>query len=473
MYRFVLTFVFLGAIGASQAQQVSIVQTDSDLHAPMEVKSSVKFSSGPPSSSLTITVSAAQKYQSIDGFGASLTDSSAWLLYTKLAPEQWTAVMRQLFDPKTGIGLSVLRQPMGASDLALNDYSYDDLSAGQSDPELKHFSIQHDATYILPSVREAIAINPQIKVIGTPWSAPGWMKTSDAMVGGSLKDSAYASYAQYFVKFIQSYEAAGVPIYGITMQNEPLFTPKDYPGMDFPAEAQRKFLRDHLGPALAAANLHPKVMVYDHNWDHSEYPTTILNDPAAAKYTAGIAWHCYGGDVAAQSTVHDRFPDKETWETECSGGTWQKGNLLAVTARLIIESTRNWAKSVVLWNMALDQKNGPNTGGCDTCRGVVTLDTSKSPAIATKTVDYFALGQASKFVRPGAVRIASNSFGDTSLQDVAFQNTDGSIALMVLNNEATPRTFAVANLGESFTYTLPAGSLATFTWNPAVATPEK
>ena len=462
---FVLLFIAISFI--AQAQQVTVVQTDSDLRAPMETKQSIGFSKAPASSSLTITVDGAQKYQTIDGFGASLTDSSAWLLYTKLTPEKRNETMHQLFDLKSGIGLNFLRQPMGASDLALNDYSYDDMPAGQSDPELKHFSIEHDNAYVLPSLREALAVNPQIKVMATPWSPPGWMKTSGAMIGGSLKPAAYPAFAQYFVKFIQSYEAAGVPIYGITMQNEALYTPSNYPGMDFQADAQLKFLRDNLGPALAAANLHPKVMVYDHNWDKPEYPTTVLSDAGAAKYAAGVAWHCYGGDVKVQSAVHDKFPDKDAWETECSGGTWQKGNLLAVTARLIIDSTRNWAKSVVLWNMALDQKNGPNTGGCDTCRGVVTIDTSKTPATVTKTVDYYALGHASKFVHAGAVRIASNTFGDKSLDDVAFQNTDGSIALLVLNNADTPQTFSVRANGAAFSYTLPAGSLATFSWQPA------
>jgi glucosylceramidase len=291
------------------------------------------------------------------------------------------------------------------------------------------------------------------------------MKTSDSMIGGTLKESTYAPYAQYFVKFIKAYESAGIPIYGLTMQNEALFTPGNYPGMTFTAEEQRQFLRENLGPALAAANLHPKVMVYDHNWDRPEYPITILSDPEAAKYTAGVAWHCYGGDVSAQSQVHDKFPDKDAWETECSGGSWQKGNLLAITAQLMIESTRNWAKSVVLWNMALDQKNGPNTGGCDTCRGVVTVDTSKTPASVTRTVDYYALGHASKFVRPGAVRIDSNSFGRDGIEDVAFQNPDGSIVLLALNNASTPVTFAVSDSGKSFIYILPAGFVVTFRWS--------
>ena len=428
----------------------------------METLPSLSFHRAQATTSPTITVSDAKKYQTIDGFGASLTDSSAWLLYTKLTPETRAETMRALFDPKSGIGVSMLRQPMGASDLALNDYSYDDMPAGQSDPELRHFSIEHDNAYILPSVLDALKLNPQIKVIATPWSPPGWMKTSGALIGGAVKPSAYPALANYFVKFVNAYESAGVPIYGLTMQNEPLYVPDNYTGMSFSAEQQADFLGNHLGPALEKANLHPKVMVYDHNWDHPEYPTTVLNDPAAAKYAAGTAWHCYGGDVDAQSEVHNKFPNKDAWLTECSGGTWQKGNLLAEAAHLVISSTRNWAKSVILWNIALDQNNGPNTGGCDKCRGFVTVDTSRSPAEVTRTVDYYAVGQASRFVHPGAVRIDTNAF--EKLEDVAFLNPDGSIALLVLNQADTPLPFVVNSKGSSFSYTLPAGSVVTFTW---------
>lgn len=464
MNRFTLVLFFLGAALTSHAQQVTVVQTTPDLKTPMESRPSLNFQISQATTSPTITVDTTRKYQTMDGFGASLTDSSAWLLYSKLTPEKRDETMRALFDSNSGIGVSFLRQPMGASDLARNDYSYDDLPPGQSDPELKHFSIDHDKDYILPSIRDAIKLNPQIKVMATPWSPPGWMKTSDALIGGAVKPSAYPALANYFVKFIRAYEAEGVPIYGITMQNEPLYVPNNYTGMSFPADAQRDFLRDHLGPALEKANLHPKVMVYDHNWDRPDYAITVLNDPAAAQYAAGTAWHCYAGEVHAQSDVHNKFPNKDTWETECSGGTWQKGNLLAVTAQLIIRSTRNWAKSVVLWNMALDQNNGPNTGGCDECRGLVTVDTSKTPAGVTRTVDYYAIGQASKFVHPGAVRIDTNSF--EKLEDVAFQNRDGSIALLVLNNADGALPFVVKSHGSAFTYTLPAGSVVTFTWKP-------
>ena len=364
MSRFAFAALLLLGVSSSQAQQVSVVETDVALRTPLQSKASLQF--GPASSKaspLRIDIDRSQQFQSIDGFGASLTDSSAWLLYTKLTPEQRRQTMSDLFDREKGIGINFLRQPMGASDLALNDYSYDDMPAGQSDPELKHFSVDHNTAYVLPSVRDAIALNSEIKVMATPWSPPGWMKTTDSLIGGSLKPDAYAPLAQYFVKFIQAYTEAGVPIYAISPQNESLFTPKNYPGMLFTAEDQAKFLRENLGPALTAAHLHPKVLVYDHNWDHPEYPITVFSDPGAAKVASGIAWHCYGGDVSAQSKLHDQFPDKEAWHTECSGGTWQKGKPLTDEAWLIIESTRHWAKSVVLWNMALDQKNGPNTGG--------------------------------------------------------------------------------------------------------------
>jgi glucosylceramidase len=446
----------------AQAQQVTVVQTTPDLQTPMRIQSPLHFQRAQATTSPTITVNGAKKYQTIDGFGASLTDSSAWLLYTKLAPEQRDETMRALFDPQNGIGVSMLRQPMGASDLALNDYSYDDMPKGQSDPGLEHFSIAHDNAYVLPSVRDAIKLNSQIKVIATPWSPPGWMKTSDALIGGEVKPSAYPELADYFVKFINAYTAAGVPIYGLTMQNEPLYVPNNYTGMSFPPEEQAKFLGEHLGPALEKANLHPKVMVYDHNWDHPEFPTTVLSDAAASKYAAGVAWHCYGGEADAQSEVHNKFPNKDAWLTECSGGTWQKGNLLADTAGLIIRSTRNWAKSVILWNIALDQHHGPNTGGCDVCRGFVTVDTSKTPAEVTRTVDYYAIGQVSKFVHPGAVRVDTNSF--EKLENVAFLNPDGSIALLVLNTADDPLPFVVNSKGSSFSYTLAAGSVVTFTW---------
>src|SRR6266702_5206933 len=414
-----LAALVLISVSSLFAQEVQVVQTTPDLHEAMQPQRRLRFTPV-EKSSLRIEVNDEHRFQEIDGFGASLTDSAAWLIYTKLDDKQRQVAMRDLFDPVRGIGLGMVRQPMGSSDLALNHYSYDDLPTGQTDPELKHFSIQHDEAYILPLLREARKLNPQLKVIATPWSAPGWMKTSNSLVGGSVMPSSFPAFANYFVKFIQAYEHAGVPIYGLTMQNEPLYVPGDYPGSEMHSDAENAFLKNHLGPALLRENIQAEIMVYDHNWDHPEYPATILSDPQAATFAAGTAFHCYGGEVKAQNLIHERFPAKDIWETECSGGTWQTGNVLAEESRLIIDSTREWARSVVLWSMALDQKNGPNSGGCATCRGVLTVNTN-SPISVTHTLDYYVLGHVSKFVRPGARRIESSSFPG-ELENVAFRN---------------------------------------------------
>ena len=403
----------------------------------------------------------------MDGFGASLTDSSAWLLDRKLTPEQRKETLDQLFDPKSGIGLSILRQPMGASDFAVTEYSYDDAAKGKKDLKLEKFSIEHDRAYIIPLIKQALARNPNLKIIASPWSPPGWMKTSQSMIFGALSPEAYPAFASYFVKFIKAYEAEGMPIYAITMQNEPLNIPGNYPGMGMTAIEQTAFLRDHLGPALKSAGLKTKVFVFDHNWDLIEYPISVLSDAKAAAFAAGTATHCYGGVPTAQNELHDRFPGKEIWMTECSGGDWQKGNLLEQQARLIINSTRNWAQTVVLWNIALDQNHEPYLGGCTTCRGVVTVNHATSPAQVIPTVDFTALGHVSKFVKPGARRIESNSFGQGSLEDAAFQNPDGSIVLFVLNSSGGPMPFNIAWKGQFASYKMPAGAVATFVWQAA------
>jgi glucosylceramidase len=449
----------------SSGTQIEVVESIEN-QTPLANKPLLQFGNS-QTSALTIRVDASVQYQAIDGFGASLTESSAWLLDHKLTLEQRKDLMEKLFDPKNGIGLSILRQPMGASDFALTDYSYDDVAAGEKDLKLEKFSIEHDRAYIIPLLKEALAVNPNLKIMGTPWSPPGWMKTSQSMIYGALLPEAYPAFAKYFVKYISAYSEAGVPIYAITMQNEPLNIPGNYPGMGMTAVEQAAFLRDDLGPALRDAGLKTKVFVFDHNWDLIEYPIQVLNDSKAAAYAAGTATHCYGGVATAQMELHERFPGKEIWMTECSGGDWQKGNLLEQQVRLIINSTRNWAKTVVLWNLALDQNHEPFLGGCTNCRGVVTVNHAVSPAQAIPTVDFTALAHVSKFLRPDARRIASNSFGQGSLEDVAFQNPDGSIALLVLNSSGGPVPFNIAWRGEFASYKLPAGGVATFTWRAA------
>jgi glucosylceramidase len=443
--------------------RIDVFESSEASSESLQKKAAIQFGKE-RSDALTITVDDSKKYQEIDGFGASLSESSAWLLKRKLTDSQRKDALQMLFDRKKGIGLTMLRQPMGASDFALSEYSYDDVPVGETDPELKKFSLDHDRADILPVLKEILAINPKMKIIASPWSAPGWMKTSSSMIQGALLPSAYDAYARYFVKYAQEYEAAGVPIFAITMQNEPLHVPHDYPGLGMMATEQTTFLRDHLGPAFQKAGLRTKILIFDHNWDLIQYPISVFNDGKAASYSAGIATHCYGGSVTAQDELHQRFPEKEIWMTECSGGDWQKGKLLQQQLQLIIGVTRHWAKSVILWNLALNQNHEPYLGGCTTCRGVITVDESASPVQVKPTVDYTALGHASKFLLPGARRIESNTFGQGSLEDVAFQNPDGSIAVIVLNSSDSPISFNLNWRGQSAQYKLAGAAAATFVW---------
>jgi glucosylceramidase len=442
-----------------------------------------------PSGELTITVDPSRTYQSMDGFGASITDSSAAVLY-RLDPAAREQAMRSLFDPVRGIGVSALRQPIGSSDFTDEPhYTYDDMPPGQTDFALAHFSIAHDRAQILPLLRRARALNPRLTVIATPWSPPAWMKTTDSLVGGRLKDDprVYAAYARYLVTFVEAYRAAGVPVDYLTVQNEPQNrTPNGYPGMDLPV-AQEVKLIEAVGPALRAAGLRTRILAYDHNWTthpgdiastppgedpETDYPYEVLASPAA-RWVAGTAYHCYSGDPSAQTALHDAHPDKGIWFTECSGShgptdppaKFFRDTLTFHARNITIGTTRNWAKTAITWNIALDSTGGPHNGGCDTCTGLLTLE---ADGTVSTNAEYYTIGHLSKFVRPGAVRIASTSFGTTGwngqIMDVAFRNPDGSTALVVHNENDDPRTFAVAVGGRSFDYTLPGGALATFTW---------
>jgi glucosylceramidase len=445
------------------SERIDVVESSEDLHESLQEKLPLHFGSS-RTERLTIVVSDAVKYQQIDGFGASLTDSSAWLISQKLNKTQRAQLLEMLFDRKKGIGLSMLRQPMGASDFALKDYTYDDMPSGQTDSDMKHFSIDYDREQIIPILREILALNGSLKIIGSPWSPPGWMKTSDSMIKGTLLPSAYAPFAKYFVRFVQAYEASGVPIFAVTPQNEPLNIPGDYPGMGMSAEEQANFIRENLGPAFHDAGIKSKILAFDHNWDLIDFPIKVLNDKQAAAFIPGIAIHCYGGSPTAQTELHNRFPDKDIWLTECSGGEWQKGRLLEEQARLVISTTRNWAKGVILWNLALNQNHEPFLGGCKTCRAVVTIDDSVSPSRIIPTVDYTALGHASKFVAPSAFRIDSTTFEQERLESVAFRNPDGSIVLIVLNGGNAPVTFNLSWKDKYASYHLEPAAVATFRW---------
>ena len=413
----------------------------------------------------TVVVDPTRRYQTMTGFGASMTDTSAWVLTNKLSEATRRQTMTELFSPDKGIGLSMLRQPMGASDFAVNgSYSYDDMPPGQTDPGLSAFSIDHDRAYIIPRLRDALRINPGLTLMANPWSAPGWMKTSDSMITGSLKPEYYDAYAKYFVKFLKGYGAAGLPTDYVSVQNEPLYEPGDYPGMSVPASASAEFIGKYLGPAVAKSGLDTQILAYDHNWDVIAYPEEIYQDATAARYVPGTAWHCYGGNVSAQTVSHNDYPHAQAFLTECSGGTWQGSTAAAFeqSMALAIGVPRNWGQSVVLWNLALDQRNGPTNGGCQTCRGVVTVH---DDGTVTKEVDFYALGHFSKFLGPGAVRIASSVPAGAPVSNVAFENRDGSRVLVAYNGTGTEQHFSVQVGTRHVTETLAAGAAATYRWS--------
>lgn len=469
-----------------RAQSVAVYQTTPDLHEALASKPALHFAkSKADAGQPAITVDEAQRFQQIDGFGASLTDAAAWLFSKKLPPAQTDAAFKQIFSRKDGIAINFLRQPVGSSDLAVTFYSFDDLCqqaakacttpSGESDPELAHFSLGHDQEYILPELKKALALNPELHVMLTPWSAPGWMKTTGSMLGSNretkeasaLKPEAYTAFANYLVKTIQGYQAAGVPVWALSVQNEPLYAPPTYSGMKMLAEEQAKFFGDALAPALATAHLTPKVMAYDHNWDRPDYPRTVLNDPKAGALAAGTAWHHYAGDPSVMTKFHEEFPHKDQWVTESSGGTWQKGyhhngNILAEEAAELIAVTRNWSRSYVLWALATDQNHGPVVGGCDTCRGLVTINTQDG-TFKTEP-DYYVLGHASKFLLPGAVRIASDEPTGTEVKDVAFRNPNGTVVLYVLNAGASTQPLKILFRKKEVATELPAGSVTTLVW---------
>ena len=474
----------LAAASFAGAQSISVYQTTPDLLEALSQRQNLKFSAktDPGITAPLITVDDAQRFQEIDGFGASLTDSAAWLFAKKLTPEQVDDTFKALFSRKDGIAVSFLRQPIGSSDLAVTFYSYDDLCQqtdkacttpdGTADPELKHYSLAHDQEYILPQLKKALAINPAIRVMISPWSPPGWMKTPASMLGSnpetkepsSLRPEFYGTFAKYLVKTVEGYQAAGVPIYALSVENEPLYAPPAYSGMQMFAEEQVDFFANALAPAMAAAGLKTKVMAYDHNWDKPEYPETVLKDPKAGALAAGTAWHHYEGNPSVMTDLHNKFPQKDQWVTEASGGTWQKGNVLANEAAELVAVMRNWARSYVLWALATDQNHGPFVGGCNTCRGLVTIDNSKPGAPVRTEPDYYVLGHASKFLLPGAVRIASNELTGTKLKNVAFSNPDGTVVLYAVNAGTTSQAIRIGFHDKTVATILPSGSVATFVW---------
>ena len=456
---------------------VSLVLSTNDETQLMAAQPSVNFNLGSTADAGTdtVVVDAKQTYQSIDGFGASFTDSAAWLLMTVEPSSSLSGTLNDLFTRNgNGIGLSFMRIPIGASDIALSVYSFDDMPVGQTDPTLANFSITHDQAYILPLIQQAKALNPNLKLMANPWSPPGWMKdpasmSPVSMLGGTLlmTSANEAAFANYLVKYIQAYQAAGVPIDYITVQNEPLNITTSYPSMGMSDSVQLALLQNYVLPALAANNISTKVFVYDHNWDTPSYPQTVLSGLTAQQLTqvAGTAWHGYGGAPGAQQLLQNQFPTLGNWETEHSGGAWISDQFTSDMLE-ITQVLRNSGKAYVKWSLALNQNLGPNLtqnaglGGCNTCTPIVTVN-SQTGAV-TKDIEFYTLGHYSKYVLPGAVRVYSSN--TPAIASVAFVNPDSSMALIAYNSSPSSQTFQVQWGTESFSYTLPATAAATFTW---------
>lgn len=426
--------------------------------------------------------------QPIEGFGASMTESAAYL-FSKLSSSARSAVFTNLFDPMNGIGLNFIRAPIGSNDLTLpyHFYTLDDSSS--ADTSLSKFSITTDKKYILPRLKDAYTINPSLEILGTPWSPPAWMKTGknlNGSTGGSLQSKYYSAYAQYFVDYVKDYKSAGVPIWGLTVQNEPLYAPSGYPGMILQATDSATFINSYLGPALKSASLSTKILAYDHNWDQPSYPQTVLSK--ASKYVSGVAWHCYAGDAAtAQKAVQKSNPGIPQYMTECTGyAAEDQSKTLENWMGLMVHILQNYGRGVMRWTFAQDAQYHPclsTESSCCTCRGVVEVDTTAASSnsgapvvtgVVKYNTDFYGLGHFSKFVKRGAYKYSTvmtpASSSTNPIPQVGFQNPDGTIAVVLVNNGTSAINFAmIYSAYQTNVATIPAHTAATFVFNPSGA----
>ncbi|MCC9063434.1 RICIN domain-containing protein [Flavobacterium piscisymbiosum] len=448
--------IMLFVIIKTNAQTVTPFITSGDQTRLLQQQSTVSFGTNSGTNPSTITINAGTTYQTMDGFGYTLTEGSCEVI-SAMAATQQNQLLNDLYNPVTGLNASVVRISIAASDLSSSSYSYNETSG---DVNMNNFSLNGpDLTYLIPIIKKIKLINPNIKILATPWSAPRWMKTNNSWIGGSLQTQYYAAYARYFVKYFAAMQAQGISIWGITPQNEPE-NPHNEPSMLMNSTEQKNFINQQLGPQMAAAGYgNIKIIAFDHNCDNTAYPIDVLNN---SSYVDGAAFHLYLGNISAMSTVRNAT-NKNVYFTEQytgSGGSFS-GDFGWHMQNVVIGSTNNWSKTVLEWNAANNPSLGPRTpGGCNSCLGAVTVNNSTS---YTKNVAYYIIGQISKFVKPGAVRISSSSTSGT-IQTVGFRNPDGSIALVVYNS-GSANTIKVVSGSSAFNYTVPASSAVTFNWS--------
>jgi glucosylceramidase len=462
---------------SADPDDAEVVQTTANLSERMTPLHDLEFGTSPVQGMPVIHVNDQVRYQRIRGFGAAMTDSSAWLIGQELPASTRATLLGSLFGAG-GIHLAFVRVPVGASDFTRNGraYSYDDLPPGRSDPKLSRFSIAHDDSYILPVLRQVRAVNAGIEMLASPWSPPAWMKSdrslNNANHQGTLLASDVGPWARYLVRFLQQYSHAGVPVAAITPQNEPTQA-TTYPGLELPEASEADWTRKDLEPALAAAHLHPGVYGNDLGWGPrgTGYAKALASNHALK--LSGIAWHCYFGSPRVMSTVHSMAPGLDEIVDECSPGITP-----FATSEIVIASPRNWASTVALWNLALDPHGGPvqpPNSGCGPCTGPATID--EHAHTVKLGLDYYQLGQASAFVAPGAQRVQSENFVTydykrpgvnpvtPGLDDVAFVNPDGSHVLVAYDNSTQPIQFGVEWNYLTVTYTVPARAMVTLVWD--------
>ena len=434
--------------------------TKADQSLLLQKQTAILSFSDSVNSNSTLTIDSSKILQTVDGFGYTLTGGSATLI-NKLPAEQKRELLQELFGKnENSISISYLRISIGASDLSAEVFSYDDIPAGQTDTSLKYFSLSKDTVDLVPLLKEILAIDPTIKIMGSPWSPPVWMKDNGNSKGGSLLPKYYSVYAQYFVKYIQVMMENGITIDAITPQNEPQHGGNN-PSMVMSAEQQAEFIKKNLGPAFKTAGITTKIIIWDHNCDNPKYPITILNDPAAKQYIDGSAFHLYNGDISALDTVHNLHPDKNLYFTEQWTGAKGSfdGDLKWHTRNVIIGSMRNWSKIALEWNLASDSSYNPHTpGGCTECKGALTINGD-----IKRNVGYYIIAHVSKFVPPGSVVMASN-IPENDLPNVSFITPGGKKVLIVLNDGATNKNFNIKYQNKIARVSLPANSVASYVW---------
>lgn len=442
----------------SAKNEVDVWITKSDQSALLQKQTSVIVFSSQTNSYPFIDVNANQKFQTVDGFGYTLTGGSVEVI-NKLSDTKKNELLQELFGQgENSIGVSYIRLSIGASDLNSSVFSYNDLPAGETDVSLSKFSLSKDQA-LVDMLKRILAINPNIKIMATPWSPPVWMKSNKSSIGGELLPEYYGVYAQYFVKYIKAMKENGITIDAITPQNEPLH-PGNNPSLSMSAAQQAEFIKNHLGPAFRQAGVQTKIVIYDHNCDRPDYPIAILSDTQASQYVDGSAFHLYGGDINVLQGIHDTFPTKNLYFTEqytASTGEFG-GDLNWHVKNVIIGSMRNWSKNALEWNLANDGQYKPYTpGGCTTCKGAITINGSSN---FTRNVAYYIIAHASKFVPQNSVRIQSTQ--NSNLSTAAFQTPSGKLVLIAQNGSSTSEIFNLRINGRWATLSLDAGAVGTY-----------